>query len=76
MNSKRAIVSHDRFDDRARSYTPARVGLFNEANRRYPEVRSTERQLLIDRLDLKPGLTVCELIAILKRRLDYPDTAA
>lgn len=51
----------DRFDDRARSYTPARVGLYNEANRDHPEVRETERQLLISRLDLEPGMVVCDV---------------
>ena len=56
-------VVRDRFDDRAQSYTPQRVGLFNDANRANPEVRETERQLLISRLDLAPGMVVCDVDA-------------
>ena len=50
----------DRFDDRAATYTPERVGRFNEANRAYPEARDAERRLLLDRLRLAPGLTLCD----------------
>ena len=39
----------DRFDCRAAKYTPQRVGLYNRTNRSYPNARSIERQLILDR---------------------------
>lgn len=56
----KALPALDRFDDRAAGYTPARVGRFNEANRAYPEARATERRLVLDRLRLAAGLTLCD----------------
>ena len=61
MSDQREMDAHDRFDVRAQSYSPARVGLFNQANRRYPEARATERALLIERLNLEPGLAICDV---------------
>jgi len=34
--------------------------LYNRACRRYPQARETERKLLINLLDLQPGLVVCD----------------
>ena len=34
--------------------------LYNRACQRYPQARETERKLLIDLLDLQPGLVVCD----------------
>jgi len=42
-------------------YTPDRVRRYNEANRAYPEARAEERRLLLDRLRLAPGLTLCDV---------------
>jgi SAM-dependent methyltransferase len=52
---------HDAFDERAAAYTRERIELFNEANARWPQARATERRLLIERLDLRPGLTICDV---------------
>jgi len=41
----------DRFKARIRHYTPERISPFNQANRKYPRARKTERDLLIDLLD-------------------------
>jgi len=60
MSSSR---SSDPFDNRAAGYSAARVREFNEANERYPRARETERRLLIDLLDLSPGLRVCDVSA-------------
>lgn len=55
--------TQDRFDRRAAKYTPQRVGLYNRAMRGYPNARLTERQLILDRLALKPGLHVADVAA-------------
>jgi len=51
----------DRFDERAAGYTPERIGLFNEATARHPLAREAERRVVIDRLELEEGLTVCDV---------------
>jgi SAM-dependent methyltransferase len=53
----------DKFDERARKYTPDRVALYNQANRAAPEARATERDLLLERLRLAPGVRVCDAAA-------------
>lgn len=53
----------DAFDRRAATYTEARVRQYNEANERRPAARETERRILIDALDLQPGLDVCDVAA-------------
>lgn len=53
----------DRFDLRARRYTSERVGLYNQANHFLPQARETERNLLIQRLRLRPGQAVCDVAA-------------
>jgi SAM-dependent methyltransferase len=53
--------ARDRFDERAARYTSARVGLYNEANARHPRAREAERGVVIDRLALRPGLTICDV---------------
>lgn len=53
----------DLFDERAEKYTPKRVALFNSANKILPSARETERELLIQRLELNPGVTVCDIAA-------------
>lgn len=50
----------DSFYDRVLHYSDARVAPFNAANRRLPQARAVERRLLIDRLDLAPGLSVVD----------------
>ncbi len=50
----------DSYYERVRHYSDERVAPFNAANRRLPQARATERRLLIERLDLKPGLTVVD----------------
>lgn len=34
--------------------------MYNRASKRYPLARATERRLILDRLDLRAGLTVCD----------------
>jgi len=50
----------DSYYERVRSYTSDRVAPFNAANRRCPQARATERRLLIERLELRPGLVVLD----------------
>src|SRR3712207_3096631 len=50
----------DSYYDRVRHYSAERVAPFNIANRRSPQARATERQLLIDRLDLQPGMVILD----------------
>ncbi|MCI5074920.1 class I SAM-dependent methyltransferase [Oricola sp.] len=50
----------DSYYERVTHYSPARIAPFNAANRRSPQARETERRLLIDRLDLAPGMTVVD----------------
>lgn len=50
----------DSYYARVGHYSAERVAPFNAANRRSPQARATERQLLIDRLELRPGLTVLD----------------
>ncbi len=50
----------DRFDSRSATYTADRVGRYNDANRAHPDARAAERRLLLDRLRLAPGLTLCD----------------
>ena len=52
--------SRDSHYDRVRHYTSERVAPFNAANRRCPQARDTERRLLIERLELQPGLVVLD----------------
>ena len=52
--------SRDSYYDRVQHYSPARVAPFNLANERLPSARNTERRLLIDRLDLAPGMTLVD----------------
>lgn len=52
--------TRDSYYDRVRHYSASRVAPFNEANRRYPDARKTERSLLVDRLELRAGLTVMD----------------
>jgi SAM-dependent methyltransferase len=51
------------FEARSRHYPPVRVAPFNEANAAYPRARETERRLLIERLELRPGLRVIDAMA-------------
>jgi len=60
MSVERTPV-RDRFDARAATYTRARVGLFNEANVQHPQARRAERRVVIDRLALEDGLTICDV---------------
>ncbi|NNC89700.1 MAG: class I SAM-dependent methyltransferase [Akkermansiaceae bacterium] len=53
----------DSFDGRAAQYTAERVAPFNAANRLAPGARATERDLLLDRLRLVPGVRVCDAVA-------------
>ncbi len=53
----------DAFDLRAGSYTTERVAAFNQANREHAAGRETERQLLISRLALESGMTVCDAVS-------------
>jgi SAM-dependent methyltransferase len=53
----------DAFDRRAATYTAARIRQYNEANERRPEARETERRILIDALELRPGLAICDVAA-------------
>ena len=50
----------DSYYERVTHYSPERIAPFNTANKRSPQARETERRLLIDRLDLSPGLTVVD----------------
>jgi SAM-dependent methyltransferase len=52
--------SPDSYYERVRHYSAERVAPFNAANRRCPQAREIERRLLIDRLDLRPGLVVLD----------------
>ncbi len=54
-------LDQDSFDRRAAKYTPQRVDLFNEATRTCPNARSIERQLILDRLALVPGLHIADV---------------
>jgi ubiquinone/menaquinone biosynthesis C-methylase UbiE len=54
------LMARDTYYERVRHYSDERVAPFNAANRRLPEARATERRLLIERLDLSPGLTVVD----------------
>jgi len=56
-------LASDRFRARIRHYTPERISPFNEANRAYPRARKTERDLLTDLLDPRPGDTVVDAMA-------------
>lgn len=60
MSESKPFEQLDRFDARAAGYSAERVALYNQANNRWPEARGRERQLLLDRLDLRPGLTACD----------------
>lgn len=60
MPGDEADAGRDSYYDRVRHYSDARIAPFNAANRRLPQARATERRLLIERLDLKPGLTVVD----------------
>jgi cyclopropane fatty-acyl-phospholipid synthase-like methyltransferase len=52
--------SRDSYYGRVKHYSPARVAPFNLANRRLPSARDTERRLLIERLDLRAGMTLVD----------------
>lgn len=54
---------HDSFDLRAATYDAARIRQYNAANERCRNARETERRLLVDLLDLAPGLTICDVAA-------------
>jgi SAM-dependent methyltransferase len=60
MPSDRVLPAVDRFDLRAQAYSPERVGQYNDAIRLFPLARAKERQLVIDRLDLRPGLVIVD----------------
>jgi ubiquinone/menaquinone biosynthesis C-methylase UbiE len=51
----------DAFDRRADNYSSDRIDSFNEASRDCPSARDTERRHVIERLALRPGLTICDL---------------
>jgi ubiquinone/menaquinone biosynthesis C-methylase UbiE len=53
----------ERFRDRLRHYTSARISPFNAANRAYPEARATERRLLVELLDPEPSSTIVDTMA-------------
>jgi SAM-dependent methyltransferase len=53
-------IDRDSYYDRVQHYSDSRVAPFNSANRRLPQARSIERQLLINRLDLAPGLSIVD----------------
>lgn len=55
-----AADDRDSYYDRVTKYSAERVAPFNLANRRLPSVRETERRLLVERLDLRPGMTVVD----------------
>lgn len=57
------FVPRDSFDKRAAAVTPEIVEQYNRANRRYPHARETERRLIIERLDIQPGLTILDAIS-------------
>ncbi len=53
----------DAFDRRAARYDAARNRQYNEANERYPNARTSEREILVDLLELTPGLEICDIAA-------------
>jgi ubiquinone/menaquinone biosynthesis C-methylase UbiE len=53
----------DAFDRRAARYDAARIRQYNEAIERHPTARETERQILINLLDLRPGNEICDVAA-------------
>lgn len=59
----RSDRSPDAFDRRAATYSAERIRRFNEANERYPNARETERDILLDLLELGPGLRICDVAA-------------
>jgi len=63
MEKNSRIEVKDPFDERARLFTQDKVDLYNTANASFASARETERQLLIDQLGLRPGITICDAIA-------------
>jgi ubiquinone/menaquinone biosynthesis C-methylase UbiE len=59
----RMATPRERFTERVQHYSEARVGLYNAATEAQPHARATERQLLLDLLDLEPGMAVCDTMA-------------
>jgi ubiquinone/menaquinone biosynthesis C-methylase UbiE len=53
----------DAFDRRAARYDAARIRQYNEAIERHPAARETERQILINLLELQPGNEICDVAA-------------
>ncbi len=53
----------DAFDRRAAGYDAARIRLYNDAIERHPKARDTERRILVDLLDLRSGVEVCDVAA-------------
>jgi SAM-dependent methyltransferase len=51
----------DPFDARAAAYTRDRIRLYNEANALCPHARAIERRRLVERLELRPGLAICDV---------------
>lgn len=53
----------DAFDRRAAAYNTDRIHQYNLAIQHFPEARSTERRLLIELLDARPGHHICDVTA-------------
>lgn len=53
----------DSFDSRANKYSSERVELYDRALAQVPDARFQEREHLISRLNLKDGLSVCDVSA-------------
>ncbi|MFQ6547706.1 class I SAM-dependent methyltransferase [Aestuariibius sp. 2305UL40-4] len=54
------VNSPDSYHERVKDYSPDRIAPFNSANKRSPQARKIEQQLLIQRLDLRPGQRVLD----------------
>ncbi len=52
--------STDSYYNRIKHYSAERVAPFNKANQEYPQARETERQLLIESLDINSGMFVVD----------------
>jgi len=53
----------DSFDRRAATYDAARIRQYNEANAACRSARAIERDILVDLLELTPGLAICDVAA-------------
>lgn len=63
MNSPEAFEIKDSFDLRASGYSEQRVHQFNDAMEEFPCARVEERRILLDLLDLRPAMTICDVAA-------------